>query len=148
MLESVAMNVEENPTCGTFWIDLPKVADERGALSFVHQGEHLPFDFERVYYLTELSSVYARGFHAHKQLKQAAFCLSGSCKILFDDGLMKYEAVLNKADKGIYIPPMVWHEMHDFSDDCVFLVFASDQYDESDYIRDYREFTKLLSVVK
>ena len=81
-----------------------------------------------------------RGFHAHINLKQIAFCIQGSCKMLMDSGKEKQEVVLCQPNQGLKIPPMVWHEMHDFSEDCVLLVLASEHYDETDYIRDYDDF--------
>jgi UDP-2-acetamido-3-amino-2,3-dideoxy-glucuronate N-acetyltransferase len=81
-----------------------------------------------------------RGRHAHKNLKQVLFCVSGSCKILLDDGDVKENTILDYPSKGILIDRMVWREMYDFSKDCVLMVLASELYDEEDYIRNYQEF--------
>ncbi|MGA4446382.1 sugar 3,4-ketoisomerase [Ectopseudomonas chengduensis] len=122
------------------WLDFTQRGDERGHLTVVESTKSIPFEIKRVYYLTNLSPELPRGFHAHKELQQAAVCLSGSCKVLLDNGQEKQWVALNSPSKAIRIEPMVWHEMQDFSDDCVFLVFASDFYNEADYIRDYSEF--------
>ena len=122
------------------WLDLTQCGDERGCLTVVESMKSIPFEIKRVYYLTKLSSDLPRGFHAHKELEQVAICLSGSCKVLLDNGQEKQWVVLDSSSKAIRIEPMVWHEMKDFSRDCVFLVLASEHYDEADYIRDYKKF--------
>lgn len=127
------------------WLDFPQRGDERGHLTVVESAKSIPFEIKRVYYLTNLSPGLPRGFHAHKELEQVAVCLSGSCKVLLDNGQEKQWLTLDSPSKAIKIEPMVWHEMQDFSSDCVFLVFASDFYNESDYIRDYSEFLVLVN---
>ena len=122
------------------WIDLPNFGDERGSLVVIESNKNIPFDVKRLYYIYDAKPDIPRGFHAHKELKQIAFCLKGKCRMLMDNGIDKQEIWLDQPNKGLLIPPMVWHEMHDFSDDCVLLVLASDFYDESDYIRKYDDF--------
>ena len=122
------------------WVDLPNLGDSRGALVVAESNKSIPFDIKRLYYIFDTKSDVPRGFHAHKQLHQVAFCIKGKCKMLMDDGKQKQEVWLDKPNKGLMIPPMVWHEMHDFSEDCVLLVLASEYYDEADYIRDYNDF--------
>lgn len=123
--------------------NLKVLGDERGQL-FVMEGEkNLPFNIKRVYYLTGTKLGVSRGFHAHKQLEQVAVCVSGSCRMLMDDGRERREFLLDSPDKAILIGKMIWHEMHDFSEDCVLLVLADDYYDESDYIRNYNDFKAL-----
>ena len=122
------------------WLDFPQRGDERGHLTVVESAKSIPFEIKRVYYLTNLSPDLPRGFHAHKELEQVAVCISGSCNVLLDNGQEKQCITLDSPSKAIRIEPMVWHEMQEFSDDCVFLVFANDFYNESDYIRDYSEF--------
>jgi len=100
----------------------------------------IPFDIKRVYYLFGTKEGVSRGFHAHKALKQVAVCITGKCRILLDTGKEKAEVWLDSSNRGITIDSMVWHEMHDFSPDCVLLVLASEHYDETDYIRDYDDF--------
>lgn len=124
-------------------IDLPNLGDQRGGLVAIESNQSIPFEIKRLYYIFNTNHQ-PRGFHAHINLKQIAFCIQGSCKMLMDSGKEKQEVVLCQPNQGLKIPPMVWHEMHDFSEDCVLLVLASEHYDETDYIRSYDEF---LSVV-
>lgn len=126
------------------FIDLTLRGDDRGKLAVFESVNTVPFEIKRVYYLTDTKSNVSRGYHAHKQLEQVAVCVSGKCKMLLDDGRKKEEVWLDSPDKAIRIEPMVWHEMHDFSDDCVLLVLASDYYDEADYIRSYSDFVEAL----
>jgi dTDP-4-dehydrorhamnose 3,5-epimerase-like enzyme len=121
------------------WVNLKSIADSRGDLTIIEAQNDVPFDIKRIYYLTNLSPNMSRGYHAHRDLQQLAVCLVGNCRVLLDDGCKKCWVELG-SDRAIRIEPMIWHEMHDFSDDCVFLVMASDKYDEGDYIRDYTNF--------
>jgi dTDP-4-dehydrorhamnose 3,5-epimerase-like enzyme len=115
--------------------------DERGSLVSLEQSNNIPFDtIKRVYYLYNLNTGERRGFHAHKKLEQVLVCVSGSCRILVDNGEDKEEVLLDKPNKGLFIGNMVWHEMFDFSRDCVLMVLASEVYKEEDYIRDYENF--------
>lgn len=120
--------------------NLVQLGDERGSLIALDKLSGLPFDIKRVYYVFNTKSGVARGFHAHKKLHQMAVCLTGSCRMVLDDGVSRESVIMNSGSVGIDLPPMVWHEMHDFSADCILLVVASDYYDEDDYIRDYQEF--------
>jgi dTDP-4-dehydrorhamnose 3,5-epimerase-like enzyme len=124
-------------------IDFKSLGDKRGGLIALEANKDIPFDIKRVYYLFSTENGVARGFHAHKELKQVAICLTGQCKFIMDDGRDKKEIILDSPSKGILIDKMQWHEMHDFSKDCVLLVLASDSYYECDYIRDYNEFLRL-----
>lgn len=124
------------------WIDFRARGDERGFLTAIEFGKDVPFEVKRVYYLTGLSIDLPRGFHAHKKLEQLAVCISGSCRILLDNGDKKEWVLLDSPFKALRIEPMVWHEMHNFSDNCILLVLASEYYEELDYIRDYQEFNK------
>lgn len=121
-------------------IDFPSLGDERGSLVALEGCKNIPFDIKRVYYIFGTQQGGARGFHAHKQLKQVAVCIAGKCRITLDNGFKKEEAYLDSPFKGLLIGDMVWREMHDFSKDCVLLVLASEHYDETDYIRNYSEF--------
>ena len=122
--------------------------DERGKLIAIEQLKNIPFEIKRVYYIFDTKKEAKRGFHAHKNLEQVAICVSGSCKFLLDDGKERVkDIILNSPNKGLFIGKMIWREMYDFSDDCVLLVIASDYYDESDYIRDYEEFLKLVKEI-
>jgi len=102
----------------------------------------VPFEIKRVYYIYRTAEGVSRGYHAHKKLKQVAICLSGMCRMILDDGRRRDEVWLNNPTKGLLIESMTWREMHDFSEDCVLLVLASEHYDENDYIRDYQQFIK------
>ena len=121
-------------------IQFTVMGDERGSLVALQANENIPFAIQRVYYLTDTRPGVSRGFHAHRKLNQMAICISGRCRMVMDDGRARVEYSLDSFSKGIFIPPMVWHEMHDFSEDCVLLVLADAHYDESDYVRDYAEF--------
>lgn len=122
------------------FIDLPDLGDERGGLSVIEGGITIPFMPKRIYYIYGTDSSVSRGFHAHKELEQMAVCVSGTCEMLLDDGVYRETVHMNSPKQVVMIPPMIWHEMHNFSKDCVLLVLASDHYNESDYIRSYQEF--------
>jgi dTDP-4-dehydrorhamnose 3,5-epimerase-like enzyme len=119
--------------------------DERGNLIALEGNKNIPFEIKRVYYIYGTEKGVRRGFHAHKNLKQIAVCVSGSCKFLLDDGEKKEVVLLDSPDKGLFINKMIWREMFDFSDDCVLMVLASDYYYESDYIRNYDDFLRLVN---
>jgi dTDP-4-dehydrorhamnose 3,5-epimerase-like enzyme len=121
-------------------IDLPKIADPRGNLTFIEGGRHVPFDIKRVYYLYDVPGGAERGGHAHKNLHQLVIALSGSFDVVLDDGTQKKRFHLNRSYYGIYICPMIWRELDNFSSASVCMVLASNLYDEADYYRDYREF--------
>lgn len=127
-------------------IDLPFLGDDRGDLVAIEENESVPFTIKRVYYIFNTEDGISRGFHAHKNLKQVAICIKGSCRMVLDDGKRKEEILLSSPRKGLLIDGLVWREMHDFSPDCVLLVLASEGYDESDYIRNYQEFKELADV--
>ncbi|TVL33372.1 sugar 3,4-ketoisomerase [Shewanella xiamenensis] len=121
-------------------IDFPVLGDGRGALVALEANRHIPFEIKRVYYIYGTAQGVARGFHAHKALKQVAICLKGSCRFVMDDGKDKQQVILATPDKGLLIEPMQWHEMYDFTEDCLLMVLADQVYDESDYIREYSKF--------
>lgn len=122
------------------WTHFPPLGDARGSLVALEGDITIPFAIQRVYYLFGTQPGVARGFHAHKELKQVAVCVTGRCRMVLDDGKRREEAWLDSSTKGLALPAMVWHEMHDFSSDCVLLVLASEHYDEADYIRNYQDF--------
>ena len=117
--------------------------DDRGSLVALEGHKSIPFEIKRVYYIFDTKSGVVRGLHAHKALSQVMVCLKGSCRIVLDNGSIKEQVILNSPDKGLVIDSMLWHEMHDFSADCILLVLANEHYDESDYIRDYDEFLEV-----
>jgi dTDP-4-dehydrorhamnose 3,5-epimerase-like enzyme len=126
-------------------IDFDIKGDERGSLIVLENNHNIPFDIKRVYYIFETKAGVRRGLHAHKKLKQLAICVHGSCKLLLDDGKSKEVIELNSNDKGLTIEPLIWHEMYDFSPDCVLMVLANDYYNESDYIRNYGNFINFIT---
>lgn len=126
-------------------LEFPVLGDERGALIALEENKNIPFSIKRVYYIYGTQEGVARGFHAHKELEQIAVCVAGRCRMLLDDGVTRESAWLDSPNKAVYIGNMLWHEMHDFSVDCVLLVLASDHYDEMDYIRKYEHFLECLA---
>ncbi|HOI91863.1 MAG TPA: FdtA/QdtA family cupin domain-containing protein [Candidatus Rifleibacterium sp.] len=124
--------------------DLQIRGDDRGSLVVVEGLRDIPFEMKRVYYVFDTKMDVKRGFHAHKELEQVAVCVAGSCKFHLDDGKDTTEAQLDSPTKGLYIGKMMWHEMYDFSPNCVLMVFASQYYDEADYIRSYEKFCELI----
>ena len=125
-------------------IDLPKIAEPRGNLSFIEGGRHIPFDIKRVYYLYDVPGGAERGGHAHKDLHQLIIAMSGSFDITLDDGREKKTFHLARSYYGLYVCPMIWREMDNFSSGAVCLCLASNFYDESDYYRDYSDFMSAL----
>lgn len=121
-------------------IELPKIRDKRGNLTFIEAGRHIPFDIMRVYYLYDVPGGASRGGHGHKRLHQMMIAMSGSFDVILDDGRERKLFHLNRSYYGLYIPPMLWRELDNFSSGAVCMVLASDYYDESDYFRDYDEF--------
>jgi len=108
-------------------------------------NKSVPFDIKRVYYIFGTKEGVSRGFHAHRNLKQVAICVTGSCRFVLDNDKQREEVVLDKSTIGLLIDNLTWREMYDFSPDCVLMVLASEYYDESDYIRDYQEFLKAVN---
>ena len=125
-------------------IQLQSHGDERGSLVSLEEQKNIPFPIKRVYYLFDTKENVRRGFHAHKKLKQMAIVLKGSCRFLLDDGKEKIEILLDNPAQGLYIKSFIWREMFDFSHDCVLMVLADAYYDETDYVRDFDEFTKMV----
>ena len=121
-------------------IELPKIADPRGNLSFIEGGPHIPFEIRRVFYLYDVPGGETRAGHALMKTEQFIIAASGSFDVLLDDGNERRTIGLNRSWKGVYVPPMMWRELVNFSSAGVCLVLASDFYNESDYIRDYDEF--------
>lgn len=121
-------------------IDFDVKGDGRGNLIALEEIKNIPFAIKRVYYMTNLSADHPRGFHAHIKLRQVAICLNGSCRVILDDGTHKEEVILDSPHQGLYIPEMIWREMHDFSDQCVLMVLANEYYSEADYLRNYNDF--------
>ena len=122
-----------------------EISDERGCLVALESGRQVPFEIKRVYYMYNLSnSDQRRGVHAHRELRQVIVPVCGEFTLLLDDGHSKKEIKMDSPAKGVLIDRMIWHELYGFSNGCTVLVLAGDFYDESDYIRDYDEFMKLI----
>lgn len=135
------MTQHNTPCLGTVrMIDLPVISDPRGDLTFIEGGNHVPFDIRRVYYLYNVPVDSERGGHAHRELEQVVFALSGSFRMKIDDGYEKSEYWLRDPRKGLYINRLIWREMDSFSQGAVCMVLASQPYDEADYFRDYDDF--------
>lgn len=126
-------------------IDLPVISDPRGDLTFVEGTNHIPFDIARVYYLYNVPVDSERGGHAHWELQQVLFALSGSFRVVVNDGDGARDYWLRDPRKGLLISRLVWREMDQFSQGAVCMVLASHRYDEADYIRDYDEFKKAVA---
>lgn len=125
-------------------IELPKITDVRGNLTFIEQNNHVPFEIKRVYYLYDVPGGETRGGHAHKQLQQFIVAAMGSFDVILDDGFEKKRFHMNRSYYGLYIPRMVWRELDNFSSGSVCLVLASELYDKEDYIYDYETYKKML----
>ena len=135
-MESAALMKEQ-------WITFPSRGDARGLLVPMEASKQVPFEIRRVYALVRLQPGLPRGAHAHRALRQVIVALAGSCRVRLDDGRAQTDVMLDDPARGLMLEPMVWHEMADFSPDCVLLVLADAHYDEADYLRDRGEFLRL-----
>jgi len=120
-------------------VDLPPLGDDRGSLVAV-EDYAIGFPVKRVYYIFHTREGVKRGGHAHRRLRQLVVAVTGSCEFILDNGVKRETIKLDSPTKGLVIGPMIWREMQNFSEDCVLVVIASENYDESDYIRDYEDF--------
>ena len=118
------------------------LGDRRGSLVALEENREVPFDIKRVFYIYGTQTDVPRGQHSHYKTKQMLVAVNGSCKVTLDDGVSKDTYSLDNPSLGLFQDALIWGEMHDFSDDCVLMVLASEYYDESDYIRDYDDFVK------
>ena len=125
-------------------LDFTEFVDKRGHLIPLEANKNIPFKINRIYFIYSINKKMSRGFHAHKKLVQVAICITGYCTIVLDDGQVRKEIDLNSPKKGLVIDNMIWHEMKDFSENCVLMVIADDYYDELDYIRDYGHYLEML----
>lgn len=121
-------------------IELPVINDRRGNLTFIEQSRHIPFEFPRVFYLYDVPGGSTRAGHALKQCHQFLISISGSFDVLLDDGREKERYHLNRPYYGLYVPPLIWRELENFSSNSVCLVLTSEPYDEDDYYREYEQF--------
>ncbi len=123
-------------------IKFPIIHDPRGNLSFIEGGRLWPYEIKRVYYLYDVPGGAERGGHAHKALHQLIIAMSGSFDVHLDDGTSKKTIHLNRSYYGLYVCPMTWREIDNFSSGAVCMVLASEYYDAQDYYRDYQEFLR------
>lgn len=124
-------------------IELKELGDERGLLTVIEENVSIPFEIKRVFYIYGTKVNVRRGFHAHYKTRQALVCVSGSCKVFLDNIERTTDVLLDSPNKVLILEPNDWHEMYDFSPDCVLLVLASHLYDSEDYIRDYDKFVEV-----
>lgn len=123
-------------------IELPKILDRRGNLSFIEGGRHVPFKIARTYWIYDVPGGETRGGHAYRHNEELIVALSGSFDVVLGDGQREYRFHLNRSYYGVYIPKMIWRELENFSTNSLALVLASTVYDASDYIRNFEEFRK------
>lgn len=123
-------------------VELPRIPDPRGNLTFIEGSSHVPFDIQRVYYTYDVPGGAERGGHAHKGLQQLIIAMSGSFDVVLDDGKDRKRVHLNRSYFGLYVCPMIWRELDNFSSGSVCMVLASNRYSEDDYYRDYADFMR------
>lgn len=123
-------------------IELPRIQDHRGNLTFIESERHVPFAIKRTYYLYDVPGGAARAAHGHKKLSQLMIAMSGSFDVTLDDGKEKAHFHLNRSYYGLYICPMIWRDLDNFSSGSVCMVLASEYYDEGDYFRNYEDFLR------
>ena len=126
-------------------IDLPKVCDDRGSLTFLENSNHIPFDIKRIYYLYNIPENKSRGAHGHINLEQLIIAINGKFDITLDDTTSKKSFHLNSPNQGLYVSKGIWRNINNFSENAVCMVLASLPYDENDYIRNYDEFIKFMN---
>ena len=129
-------------------LEMRKISNPKGNLTAIEGGRDIPFEIRRVYYLYDVPGGESRGGHAHKNLHQLIVATSGSFDVILDDGIERQRFPLNRAHFGLYVPPMLWRELENFSSGAVCVVLASEHYDEHDYLRDYQEFMKAAKVAR
>ena len=122
-------------------IELPRVNNPRGNLTFIESGRHIPFEVKRIFYLYDVPGGATRAGHALKTCHQFLIASSGSFDVIVDDGVVKDRHQLNRSYYGLYIPPLVWREIENFSSNSMCMVLASEFYSETDYYREYTQFT-------
>ena len=125
-------------------LQFTEMGDIRGSLVAMESGKNIPFEFKRVYFIYNTKPDKPRGFHAMRNSYQVMVCLAGSVDVLLDDSNEKRLYQLNSKDKGLFIDKMIWHEMHNFSEDCVLMVLSDAYYEEYDNLGDYDEFLNLV----
>lgn len=140
--------VGAGPSGPVRFLALPRINDPRGNLTFIESGRHVPFECRRVFYLYDVPGGEDRGGHAHRGLQQLVIAASGSFDVSVDDGVTSRTHSLNRSYTGLYVPPMVWAQLTNFSSGSVALVLASEHYEEADYYRDYDEFARVVRAIR
>ncbi|HYF25996.1 MAG TPA: FdtA/QdtA family cupin domain-containing protein [Baekduia sp.] len=125
-------------------VGFPKINDPRGNLTFIEGGNHLDYDIKRVYYIYDVPGGAERGGHAHKQTQELLVAMSGSFDVVLNDGMVEQKFHLNRSHYGLYVPPMTWRHLENFSSGSVCMVLASERYTEEDYFRAYADFEQAL----
>jgi oxalate decarboxylase/phosphoglucose isomerase-like protein (cupin superfamily) len=125
-------------------IDLPKILDERGNLSFVEEENHIPFKIKRIYWIYDVPGGEIRGSHAFKKTEEYIMALSGSFDVILHDGKEERKFSLNRSYYGIYVPRLIWRKLENFSTNSLALILSSSRFDENDYIRDFDQFLSIL----
>ena len=125
-------------------IELPKILDDRGNLTFIEGENHIPFKIERTYWIYDVPGGEKRGGHAYRELYELVIALSGSFDVVLDNGKERQTFSLNRSYYGLYIPKMIWRQVENFSTNALALILASGKYDEKDYVRDYMLFKELV----
>ena len=128
-------------------IDFPRIEDARGNLTFIEGSRHVPFEIKRVYYLYDVPGGATRAAHAHRALHQLLIAMSGSFDVTLDDGRDRRRFQLNRSYFGLYIPPMIWRDIDNFSSGSVCMALASEFFSEEAYYRDYAEFRKAVQAL-
>jgi len=129
-------------------IDLPKILDSRGNLSFLESNIHVPFEIKRIYWIYDVPGGEIRGSHAFKKSHEFIIALSGSFDVVLNDGKKKVKHSLNRSYYGLYVPNMLWRRVENFSTNALALIVSSIPYDQNDYIRNFNEYKKLNEHVK
>src|SRR4051812_6979368 len=125
-------------------LELPRIADSRGTLTFLEAEHHVPFAIRRAYWIYDVPGGEVRGAHAYRTLQEFIIAVSGSFDVALDDGRVESLFPLNRAYQGLYVPSLLWRQLRNFSTNSVALILASEPYDETDYVRDYDEFRGLV----
>jgi hypothetical protein len=125
-------------------IELPKILDDRGNLTFIEGENHIPFKIERTYWIYDVPGGEKRGGHAYRELNELIVALSGSFDVVLDDGHEKRTFSLNRSYYGLYVPKLIWRQVENFSTNSLALILASGPYNANDYIRDYEQFKTLV----
>ena len=126
-------------------IQIPRILDDRGNLSFIEAERHIPFKIERAYWIYDVPGGEDRGAHAHKECHQFIVAVSGAFEVELNDGTNTRKVSLNRPNYGLYVPPGIWSQEQGFSSGSVCLVFASHPYDENDYIRDFNSYKEFVN---